>query len=249
MDASADERTFVQSRTRLVVRLAASAGPATAALAAGKPRPAPYVGLHASSAIVASAAPALAARRGLLAAVLGALCCVEDQELDEGALFDALRADSRLADAGRDDGEDFADQGAGAQLLARWQDVVRKDFVDARFLTCRKVERAEGEEGGGGGGGGGGAAARGGPVNRYGVGPAARASVGMVGILEIVRRVRGDGAEAAGLHTREKTKAALGREVGATFFEALKKDTYGAADFAGAEEGGEEEEEEEEEEA
>jgi hypothetical protein len=248
IDPSYDVRTFVRSRTRFVVRLSSAAAPKTGA----KDKPAaPYEGLHAAAVLAAGASPALAAQRGLLIAVLGALACTEDQELDEGALFDALRVDSRLSDAaaGKDDHDNFSDQGAGAHVLARWQDVVRTDFVDARLLTCKKVERAEGAEGGGGGGGGGGGATR--SVNRYGVGPAARACVGMVGVLEVVRRVRGDGAEAAGAHSQEKTKAAMAQEVGESFIKTLLRDKYGAADFGGAEEeeeGGEEDEEEEEEE-
>ena len=190
------------------------------------------------------------ARRGLLMAVLGILACCEGQSLAEEELFAALALDPRLAAAAAGGGggggggekafEAFDEQGAGAAgLLARWQEVVRSDLGGARWLV-RERRGAGGEDGEGGGAGG---------VERvyYAPGPAARAHVGALGAVELVRTLHGEPASQVSRHGLEQLRQHR-REEGGEFAERgfLKDRGFGVGDFAGG--GGEEEDEEEEEE-
>jgi hypothetical protein len=191
--------------------------------------------LHAHAADLAVADARTAARHGLLSAVLGILMCCDEQAASEDVLFKTLCLDPRLAavrqaelqsaaagagagaGAGAAGGggggaraeqlaELFADCGGAAEYLARWTSVVSKDLVAARFLTREKVKDSVDEATG---------------VVRekwvYGVGPAARAGVGALGALELVRSLKGGDAAApaaVGFHPRATTMQLMPKEVG-----------------------------------
>jgi hypothetical protein len=232
------------SYTRYVVRLAG--------LCAGGAREPSY--LHAHAVDIARSDKRTAARRGLLMAVLGILICSDQQSLDESALFAALSVDPRLAralgekagekEAKADKGEegrgfsaaldDFADQDEAAELLARWPHIISKDFVAARLLVREKVtENADPTTG----------AMK--ETFVYGIGPAARATVGAFAPLEIARVLGGQSTVQAGVHMRTKTSQLMPKEVGTAiekftpqslvaFFNHLPHDTFGKDEIAAA---------------
>lgn len=212
---------------RYVVRLAGSC-------AGGAREPAL---LHAHAVDLARSDKRVAARRGLLMAVLCILMCSDQQMVDEETLFATLSLDprlSRVAEDKADDGrgfaaavDDFGDQDEAAELLARWPAVVSKDFVIAKLLTREKEKDPAVDPTTG--------ASK--EKFMYGIGPAARATVGAFAPLEVVRVLAGASTEQAGAHTRSKTCQLMPKEVGTdvgtdatnivAFFNHLPQDTFG----------------------
>ncbi len=219
----------------------------------------PYRTIQCHQVQLANSNERLAARRGLLMAVLCLLVCTDELGLEEGELFALLKMDARLEEAGGEGGgskardpeqeESFGDQGDAAGLLQRWQDVVKTDFVQARYLVREKRITGTDESTG-----------KAQEQSVYSLGPAARIHLGALGALEVVRTIKGEPRSEVTLHSREKAQAAMPSEVMQFAQHFLKQSTFGVGDLAGdgeeEEEGegggaggrrGEEEEEEEEE--
>jgi len=216
---------------------------------------APYRALQSLQVDVAEGNEKLAARRGILMAILCILACSDEQVIAEEELFKILSLDSRLDEVNKGAGEDakgsggkrprvqahgsgdltvFDDQGSGAVVLAHWQDMIKR-LVSASYLN-RTKRKFETEEGGAG------------AAEEWiiGVGPASRMHVGMLGAVEVVRTMKGDAPELVGIHTKKKTALAMAVEVGEFSKQNhLPEDEYSLRDFAEEESGAEREEGEE----